>query len=83
MLETWQLKGWILSSLYEWAGIPFNPDSGTATAWCDFLRKGTYLGRPRTEERPYGEGDQAGVWIEYEGGCLLYRLSDGQASITG
>lgn len=83
LLEDWQVKGWILSTLYEWAGIEYNPDSGTAQAWVDFLRKGTYLGRPRTGERAYGSGDQAGVWQEYDYGCLFYRLSDGQSSITG
>jgi Peptidase family M23 len=83
LLEDWQIKGWVLASLYEWAGIAYNPDSGTAQAWVKFLREGTYLGRPRTEERMYGEGADIGVWVEYEHGCLFYRVSDGQSSVTG
>jgi hypothetical protein len=83
MLADWQVKGWLLAQLYEDAQIAFNPDSGTAQAWCDRYREGHYPGRPRSAERPYGEGDQAGVWVEFEQGALLYRLADGQASWTG
>ena len=83
MLEDWQLAGWVMAQLWQWAGIPFNPEAGTTKAWIKFLREGTYLGRPRTEERPYGEGDEAGVWVEHDYGCLFYRTRDGQSSITG
>jgi len=83
MLEDWQVKGWILAQLYQDAQIPYNPDSGTAQAWCDRYRAGQYPGRPRSEERPYGSDDDAGVWVEYEGGALLYRLRDGHASWSG
>jgi hypothetical protein len=83
MMEDWQLKSWVLSDLYAWAGIPYNPESGTAQGWVEALRDGHYLGRPRTQERSYGEGDDAGVWIEFDHGVLLYRLRDGQASWTG
>ena len=83
LLEDWQVRLWCLGPLYEWAGIPFNPDSGTAAAWVKFLRDGHYLGRPRTEERSYGEGADAGVWVEYEGERLFYRIRDGSSSING
>ena len=83
LLEDWQIKGWVLADLYNWAGIPYDPDSGTAQAWVTALRDGTYLGRPRTEERPYGAGEDAGVWVEYDHGCLFYRLRDGASSWKG
>ena len=83
LLTDWQLRNWILPDLYLWAGIEYNPDAGTAQGWVEALRAGRYLGRPRTGERPYGGGDEAGVWVEYESGLLLYRLRDGEASWTG
>jgi len=83
LMEDWQIRAWVLSDLYQWAGLPYNPDSGTAQGWVLALRGGTYLGRPRTEERAYGEGDQAGVWVEYDHGVLFFRLSDGSWSVTG
>src|SRR5262245_24647670 len=83
VLEDWQVKGWILASLYTQAGIGYNPDSGTAQAWCDRLRQGHYPGRPRSPEQPYGEGDERGVWVEFEAGACLYRLRDGQVSWNG
>ena len=83
LLEDWQIKGWVLADLYAWAGIPYNPESGTAQGWVTALRDGTYLGRPRTEERPYGEGEDAGVWVEFDGGVLFFRLRDGAASWKG
>ena len=83
LLEDWQIRHWILSDLYVWAGIPYNPESGTAKGWVCALREGTYLGRPRTEERNYGEGEDAGVWVEYDAGVLAVRSSDNQWSVTG
>jgi hypothetical protein len=83
LLEDWQVRSWILADLYAWAGIEYNPESGTAQGWVNALREGTYLGRPRTGERSYGEGDSAGVWVEYDHGVLTYRLSDGEWSVTG
>jgi len=83
VLQEWQVRSWILGPLYAAAGIPYNPESGTAAAWVQRLRDGHYPGRPRTAEQPYGEGDQRGVWVEYEHGCLLYRIGDGQASWNG
>jgi hypothetical protein len=83
MLEDWQVKGWILAQLYQDAAVPYNPDSGTAQAWCDRYRSGQYPGRPRSEERAYGDGDDAGVWVEFSHGVCLYRLSDGHVSWSG
>lgn len=83
VLEDWQIRLWCLAPLYDAAAVPFNPDSGTAQGWVDALRAGTYLGRPRTEEQPYGDGDDRGVWVEFEQGCLWYRIRDGQTSTTG
>lgn len=83
VLTDWQIRNWILPDLYMWAGIGYNPDAGTAQGWVEALRAGHYLGRPRTDERPYGEGEEAGVWVEYENGMLVYRFRDGEASWTG
>lgn len=83
LMEDWQIRAWVLADLYEWAGVPYNPDSGTAQGWVIALRDGTYLGRPRTEERPYGEGEDRGVWVEFDHGVLCCRLRDGQTSVTG
>ena len=83
VLDDWQIKHWIMPDLWQWAGLDYNPDAGTSQGWVDALRAGNYLGRPRTGERPYGEGGDVGVWMEFESGVLLYRLRDGQASWTG
>ena len=83
VLEDWQVAGWILADLFAWNNIPFNPDAGTTKAWISELRAGRYRGRPRTGERPYGEGDQSGVWMEWDGGVLCYRTGDGTASWNG
>jgi hypothetical protein len=83
MLQDWQVSSWILGPLYAAAGIDFNPQSGTALAWVKSLRDGVYRGRPRTAEHPYGEGDQRGVWVEFELGTVLYRLSDAAVSWKG
>ena len=83
VLEDWQVKGWLLAQLYADAGVPYNPDSGTAQAWCDRYRDGQYPGRPRSAERAYGEGDEQGVWVEFELGVVAYRIADGEASWNG
>ena len=79
ILEGWQLKGWVLADLYQQAGVPFNPDSATATAWCDELSRGVYRGRPRGGEHTIEDG----VWQEYEGGVCVWRQSDGAVSWNG
>jgi hypothetical protein len=83
LMEDWQVRAWVLSDLYQWAGISYNPDAGTAQAWVLALRDGVYLGRPRTEERSYGEGEGAGCWIEFDNGVLMFRFSDGAWSVRG
>ena len=83
ILNDWQIKNWILPDLYLWAGVPYDPQSGTAQGWVEALRAGHYLGRPRTAERRYGEGEEEGVWVEYDSGLLLYRIRDGEASWSG
>lgn len=83
LMEEWQLRAWVLSDLYLWAGVPYNQESGTAKGWAAALQAGTYLGRPRTEERPYGQGEDAGVWVEYDHGVLLVRSRDSTWSVTG
>ena len=79
LLEGWQLKGWVLAALYAQAGVPFNPDSATANAWCDELHRGVYRGRPRGEEHQIEDG----VWQEYESGVVVWRQSDGAVSWNG
>jgi hypothetical protein len=83
LMEDWQIRLWVLNDLYAWAGIPYNPDDPTSQGWVNALRAGHYLGRPRTAGRPYGEGDQAGVWAEFDYGVLWARASDGATSWTG
>jgi hypothetical protein len=83
LMEDWQIRAWVLQDLYAWAGIPYNPDDPTSQGWVNALRAGHYLGRPRTTGRPYGEGDQAGVWAEFDYGVLWARASDGATSWTG
>lgn len=83
LMEDWQIRLWVLNDLYAWAGIPYNPDDPTSQGWVNALRAGHYLGRPRTTGRAYGEGDQAGVWAEFDYGVLWARASDGATSWTG
>jgi len=79
VLQEWQLKGWVLADLYQQAGVPFNPDSATATAWCAELNRGVYRGRPRGEEHTIEDG----VWQEYEGGVVVWKATDGAVSWNG
>jgi hypothetical protein len=83
MLDDWQVLHWIMPEVWDAAGVPYDPNAGTSKAWLARLREGHYAGRPRTGERPYGEGDQAGVWVEFDQGVVCYRLTDGRASWTG
>lgn len=83
LMEDWQIKQWVLADLYAWAQIPYNPDDPTSQGWVNALRAGHYLGRPRTTGRAYGEGDQAGVWAEFDYGVLWARAIDGATSWTG
>lgn len=81
-MNDWELTNWVLATLYEWAGIPFNPGSGLAKTWVEALRNGVYAGRPRTAERPFGEGDGSGVWAEFDYRVLMYK-ADGTMSWNG
>jgi murein DD-endopeptidase MepM/ murein hydrolase activator NlpD len=79
LLEGWQLKGWVLADLYQQAGVPYNPESATASAWCDELHRGVYRGRPRGEEHQIEDG----VWQEYESGVVVWKASTGAVSWNG
>ena len=81
-MDDWQLTNWVLATLYEWANVPFNPDSGIAKTWVAALRAGVYAGRPRTDERPWGDDQNAGVWAEFDHRVLIYR-NDGVMSWNG
>jgi murein DD-endopeptidase MepM/ murein hydrolase activator NlpD len=80
-MSDWELKHWVLGTLYEWAGIEFNPESGIAQAWVDATRAGAYPGRPRTGERPFG-APVSGVWQECEQQLLIWK-NDGTTSWRG
>jgi murein DD-endopeptidase MepM/ murein hydrolase activator NlpD len=81
-MSDWELTNYVLATLYEWAGIPFNPDGGMAKTWVAAMRAGHYPGRPRTDDRRYGEGEGDGWWAEFESGLLVYKR-DGTMSWTG
>ena len=88
-MNDWELTNYVLAQLYEWrnAGrapddvIPFNPESGLAKTWVAAVRAGHYPGRPRTDERRWGDPHQ-GVWAEFDYGVLVYK-NDGTMSWTG
>jgi murein DD-endopeptidase MepM/ murein hydrolase activator NlpD len=80
-MSDFELTNYVLAQLYEWARVPFNPDSGIAKCWVAAMRAGHYPGRPRTEERRYGEPN-AGVWAEFDLGVLIWK-PDGTMSWTG
>jgi len=88
-MSDWELTNYVLAQLYEWTNagrrpedaIPFNPEGGLAKTWVAAVRAGHYPGRPRTDERPYGD-PRAGVWAEFDYGVLIWR-NDGTASWTG
>lgn len=81
-MSDWELTNYVLAQLYQWAGVPFNPDGGMAKTWVAALRAGVYAGRPRTDDRRYGEGDGKGWWAEFEHRVLVYNR-DGTMSWTG
>jgi hypothetical protein len=81
-MSDWELTNYVLAQLYEWNNIPFNPDSGMAKTWVAALRAGVYAGRPRTDDRVYGEGDGKGWWAEFESRVLIYNR-DGSMSWNG
>jgi hypothetical protein len=81
-MSDWELTNYVLKQLYDWAGIAFNPDGGMAKTWVAAMRAGHYPGRPRTDDRRYGEGEGDGWWAEFESGLLVYKR-DGTMSWTG
>jgi hypothetical protein len=83
MLNDWQVLNWIAPDLWGWAGVPYNPEALTSKAWLQELREGRYRGRPRTDERAYGEGDEAGTWAEFDAGLVVTRASSGEWSWQG
>lgn len=83
MLEDWQVLNWLMPDLWQWADVPYNPEALSSKAWLQELRQGRYRGRPRTADRPYGEGDQSGHWAEFEDGVLVTRTGSGEWSWNG
>ena len=81
ILSDWELTNYILAQLYEWAKVPFNPEGGIPKTWVAALRHGVYAGRPRTDDRPYGD-PISGWWAEFEGRVLVYG-ADGRMSWNG
>jgi hypothetical protein len=81
-MSDWELTNYVLKQLYDWAGIAFNPEGGMAKTWVAAMRAGHYPGRPRTDDRRYGEGEGDGWWAEFESGLLIYKR-DGTMSWTG
>jgi len=88
-MNDWELTNYVLAQLYEWTNagrkpedaIPFNPDGGLAKTWVAALRANVYAGRPRTDERKWGDPNQ-GVWAEFDHRILIYK-NDGTMSWTG
>jgi hypothetical protein len=81
MLNDWEVLHWVMPDLWAWAGIDYNPDGLTAKAWLAELRAGRYRGRPRTTDRPYGDG--RGVWAEFDQGVVTTRSDSGEWSWQG
>jgi murein DD-endopeptidase MepM/ murein hydrolase activator NlpD len=83
MLSDWEMLYWVMPELWGWQTIPYNPEALTSKAWLQELRQGRYRGRPRTGDRPYGEGDEAGHWAEFEEGLCTTRTASGEWSWQG
>lgn len=83
VLSDWQVLNWIAPDLWAWAGVPYNPDGLTSKAWLQELRQGRYRGRPRTADRPFGEGDGRGDWAEFEAGLVVTNARSGEWSWQG
>ena len=83
MLEDWQVLNWVMPEVWRAAGVPYNPEALTSKAWLAELRAGRYRGRPLTDDRRYGEGDQAGHWCEFSHGLCATRTEGGEWSWNG
>ena len=81
MLSDWEILHWVMPELWGWNTIPYNPEALTSKAWLQELRQGRYRGRPRTADRPYGNG--RGYWAEFEGGCVVTQSDSGEWSWNG
>lgn len=81
MLSDWEMLNWVMPDLWGWAGVGYNPESLTAKAWLQELREGRYRGRPRTDDRPYGDG--RGHWAEFSSGVVVTRTDSGEWSWNG
>jgi hypothetical protein len=83
MLEDWQVLHWVMPEVWRAAGFAYNPEALTSKAWLEELRAGRYRGRPLTDDKRYGEGDQAGHWCEFTHGLCTTRTDDGEWSWHG
>lgn len=81
MLSDWEILNWVMPDLWQWAGVPYNPEALTSKAWLKELREGRYRGRPRTADRRYGDG--RGDWAEFDYGCVVTRSDSGEWSWEG
>lgn len=81
MLSDWECLNWIMPDLWQWANVPYNPEALTSKAWLSELRAGRYRGRPRTADRPYGDG--RGAWAEFDAGVVVTRSDSGEWSWQG
>ena len=81
MLSDWEVLNWIAPELWRWAGIDYNAEALTSKAWLAELRAGRYRGRPRTADRPYGEG--RGDWAEFDLGTVVTTSATGEWSWNG
>ena len=83
MLEDWQVLHWVMPEVWRAAGFAYNPEALTSKAWLEELRAGRYRGRPLTDDKRYGEGDQAGHWCEFANGLVTTRTDGGEWSWNG
>ena len=83
MLSDWEILNWVMPDLWQWAGVPYNPEALTSKAWLKELREGRYRGRPRTDDRRYGEGNGRGHWAEFDAGVVVTRTDSGEWSWQG
>lgn len=81
VLSDFEVLNWVMPDLWQWAGVPYNPDGLTSKAWLAELRAGRYRGRPRTADRPYGDG--RGDWAEFDAGVVVTNSGTGEWSWTG
>jgi hypothetical protein len=81
VLSDFEVLNWVMPDLWQWAKIPYNPNGLTSKAWLAELRAGRYRGRPRTADRPYGDG--RGDWAEFDAGVVVTDAGKGEWSWEG